>query len=161
MLARCIFSFLILGSALILSPAGAWSEDYTGPTPPKPDMVYLVHADNLVPTEAADAKQEKGDTYSISGTASSARTPLAEPIFLVQSDHLSADSLELYRLSVKSGHREANVSGSRRGGGRALHLQVTKLGRNLYRLEAAEVLENGEYALSPAGSNKVFCFEVY
>ena len=111
--------------------------------------------------EAADAKQEKGDTYSISGTASSARTPLAEPIFLVQSDHLSADSLELYRLSVKSGHREANVSGNRRGGGRALHLQVTKLGRNLYRLEASELLENGQYALSPAGSNKVFCFEVY
>jgi hypothetical protein len=155
MFARCVFSFLFLGAL------AAWSADYTGPTPPQPDLVYLVHADNLVPTEAADAKQEKGDTYSISGTASSARTPLAEPIFIVQSDHLSADSLELYRLSVKSGHREANVSGNRRGGGRALHLQVTKLGRNLYRLEAAEVLENGEYALSPAGSNKVFCFEVY
>lgn len=155
MFARCVFSFLILGSV------AAWSADYTGPTPPKPDMVYLVHADNLVPTEDTDAKQEKGDTYSIPGAASSARTPLAEPIFLLQSDHLSAESLELYHLSVKGGRREANVSGSRRGGGRALHLQVTKLGRNLYKLEAAELLENGEYALTPAGSNKVFCFEVY
>jgi hypothetical protein len=154
MAARFVFCFWLMGVS------AAWSADYTGPTPPKPDLVYLVHADNLVPTEAGDAKQEKGDNYSISGAASSARTPLAEPIFLLQSDKLSAESLELYRLEVKNGHREANTS-SRRRGGRALHLQVTRLGRNLYRLEASEVLENGQYALTPAGSNRVFCFEVY
>jgi hypothetical protein len=49
---------------LILSGVGtAWTADYTGPRPPKPDMLYLVHADNLVPTESTDAKEEgKGNS---------------------------------------------------------------------------------------------------
>jgi hypothetical protein len=150
----------LLLCVLLLGATAAWSEDYTGPTPPMTDMVYIVHADNLIPTEAGDAKQEKGETYTISGATSSARTPLAEPIFLLKSDKLSAESLELYRLEVKGGHRETTVSGRRRGG-RPLHLQVTRLDRGLYRIEASETLENGEYALTPAGSNRVFCFEVY
>ena len=64
-------------------PSGA--DDYTGPRPPKPDVLYLVHASNLVPTEVTEAQQEgkKDDTtFSVAGAASSARTPLAEPIFL-------------------------------------------------------------------------------
>ena len=73
---------------------------------------------------------------------------------------LSAETLELYRLEVKGGRRETTVS-SRRRGGRPLHLQVTRLERGLYRIEASETLENGEYALTPAGSNRVFCFEGY
>lgn len=128
------------------------------------DMVYLVHADNLVPTETGDAKQDskKDDSiFSVPGVSSPARTPLAEPIFIIQSDRISAESLELYRLDVKNGHREVTVSGRRRGGQRALHLSVTRLERGLYKVEAAEVLENGEYALTPTGSNQVFCFEVY
>ena len=128
------------------------------------DMVYLVHADNLIPTETADAKQEnkKNDsTFSVSGVSSPARTPLAEPIFIIQSDRISAESLELYRLDVKNGHRELTLSGSRRSGPKALHLSVSRLERGLYKVEASEVLENGEYALTPNGSNQVFCFEVY
>ena len=152
---RLLFCLLLLGGS------AAWTEDYTGPRPPKPDTPYLVHADNLIPTEAGEAKQEKGDTYAVAGAASSARTPLAEPIFLLQADKVSAESLELYRLEVKNGRREITLSGKRRGGSRPLHLQVTKLERNLYRIEAAETLENGEYSLSPSGSNRVFCFEVY
>ncbi len=139
--------------------SAAWSADYTGPKPPKPDLPYLVHADNLIPTEAGEAKQEK-DTYVVQGAASPARTPLAEPIFLLQADHLSPESIELYRMEVKNGRREVKPGG-RRGSGRPLHLQVTSLGGKLYRIEAAEVLENGEYSLSPSGSNRVFCFEVY
>jgi hypothetical protein len=128
------------------------------------DMVYLVHADNLIPTETADAKQEnkKNDsTFSVAGASSSARTPLAEPIFIIQSDRISAESLELYRFEIKSGHRELTLSGRRGSGPKALHLSVTRLERGLYKVEAAEVLENGEYALTPNGSNQVFCFEVY
>lgn len=142
----------------------AWTESYTGPRPPMKDMVYLVHADNLVPTEVGDAKQEskKDDsTFSMPGVSSPARTPLAEPIFIIESDKISADSLELYRFDVKNGHRELTLSGKRRGGAHAVHLMVTKLDRGLYRVEAAEVLENGEYGLSPSGSNRVFCFEIY
>jgi hypothetical protein len=148
----------------LLAASVAWTDDYTGPRPPMKDMVYLVHADNLVPTEALEAKQEskKDDsTFSVPGPSSSARTPLAEPIFLIQSDHISAESLELYRFDVKSGHRELTLSGRRRSGPKALHLSVTKVERGLYKVEAAEVLENGEYALTPNGSNQVFCFQVY
>ena len=38
---------------------------------------------------------------------------------------------------------------------------LTKLDDALYRVEVNEVLENGEYSLSPRGSNQVFCFQVY
>ncbi len=128
------------------------------------DMVYLVHADNLIPTETGEAKQDNkrnDSTFSVPGASSPARTPLAEPIFIIQSDRISAESLELYRFEIKGGHRELTLSGSRRGGPKALHLSVTKLERGLYKVEAAEVLEDGEYALTPNGSNQVFCFEVY
>ena len=151
-----------LATILLLAASLAWTADYAGPRPPKPDLVYLVHADNLIPAEATEAKQEKNDTYTIAGATSPARTPLAEPIFLMQSDRITPESLELYRLDVKSGHREITLSsGRRRGGPRALHLSVTKVERGLYRIEASETLENGEYALTPSGSNKVFCFEVF
>ena len=142
----------------ILLAAAAWSADFTGPKPPKPDMLYLVHADNLLPTEASEAKQEK-DTYSVMGATSTAKTPLAEPIFLLQSDKLTPESLELYRMEVKGGKREVTIS--KRRGARPLHLSVTRLERGLYRVEAADPLENGEYAISPSGSNRVFCFQVF
>ena len=152
------------GLLLLACAALAWSADYSGPRPPKPDLLYLVHADNLVPTETGEAKQDskKDDiTYTVPGPSSPARTPLAEPIFLIQSDKISPDSLGLYRFEVKNGRREVTVSGKRRGGAKAIHLSVTRLEKNLYRVEADETLENGEYALSPNGSNQVFCFEVY
>ena len=44
---------------------------------------------------------------------------------------------------------------------RPLHLMVTKVADHLYRIEADEPLENGEYALTPSGDNRVFCFEIY
>jgi hypothetical protein len=154
-----------VGLALLFVLIAAQAEDYKGPRPPKPDMVYLVHADNLLETEVNEAKEEtkKNDvSYTISGASSPARTPLAEPIFIMESDKVQADKLELYRLEVKNGHREVTMSQKRsRGGPRPLHLTVIRLEKGLYRLEAAETLENGEYSLSPSGSNRVFCFAVY
>jgi len=44
---------------------------------------------------------------------------------------------------------------------RPMRTIITKLAEGLYRLEANETLENGEYSLTPAGSNQVFCFQVY
>lgn len=140
----------------------AWTADYTGPRPPMKDMLYLVHAENLIPTETGEATQDskRNDTvYSVQGAASPARTPLAEPIFIIQSDKISPDSLELYKFDVKGGRREVSVSKKR--GNKPLYLSVTKLERGLYRVEAAEVLENGEYVITPSGSNQVFCFEIY
>lgn len=150
-------SFLLLLPVLALA-----AEKYDGPRPPQPDMLYLVHADNLIPTEAVEAKEESG-VYNVPGASSPARTPLAEPIFLIQSDKVLPERLELYRWDVKGGRRELSIGkgGKRKGSARALHLSVNKLDGRLYKVEAAEPLDNGEYSLSPNDSNKVFCFEVY
>ena len=150
-------SFLLLLPVLV---SGA--DKYDGPRPPQPDMLYLVHADNLIPTEAVEAKEESG-VYSVPGASSPARTPLAEPIFLIQSDKVLPERLELYRWEVKGGRRELSIGkgSKRKGSARALHLSVNKLDGRLYRVEAAEPLDNGQYSLSPNDSNKVFCFEVY
>jgi hypothetical protein len=139
-------------SILLLLCGLAWAQQYAGPRPPKKDMIYIVHADNLIPTETGEAKQEgkKSDpVYTFPGVSSPARTPMAEPIFLLDSDAIKPDSVELYRMDVKGGHREAKVSGgSKRGGTKAFRLTVTKLDR-------------GEYALTPSNKDLVFCFEVY
>lgn len=157
--------YSLTGLVIALAGFAAFAaERYDGPRPPKPDVLYLVHADNLIPTEAVDAKQErkKGDSvYTIDGTASPARTPLAEPIFLIQADDVQPDRLELYKLDVKGGHREVSPSKGRRGGSKALHLSVTKLDGKLYRVEADELLDDGQYAISSTENDKAFCFEVY
>ena len=159
-----MFSKIVCASALFAASLFA-AEKYSGPVPPKPDVPYLVHASNLVETEVADARQEnkKDDSrFSIPGASSPARTPLAEPIFLIDADKISPQSLELFRLDVKGGNREVSVNSSRRhGGNHALHLAVKQLSGHLYRVEVDEPLENGEYALSPNGENRSFCFEIY
>jgi hypothetical protein len=150
-------------SLVAVSLTGA--ENYNGPRPPKPDLPYLLHASRLEETETAEAREEKrkDDTvYVIAGAAAPARTPLAEPIFLLETQKLSAERLELYKLEVRNGRREALFSAKRRRDSpRPIRLSVTRLDQNLYRLEAAVGLENGEYSLTPAGSNQVFCFQVY
>jgi hypothetical protein len=149
---------------ILLAVAAMGADDYTGPRPPKPDVLYLVHASNLIPTEVTEAQQEskKDDsTFSVAGTASSVRTPVAEPIFLLRSEKIKPDSLELYRFEVKNGRRQLTLSRKRKEGSGPFHLSITKLDKDLYRVEADEALENGEYSLSPNGSNAVFCFQVY
>lgn len=146
--------------------SGFAAEKYEGPRPPQADLLYLVHADNLIPTEATEAKEESGKkdetTYYVSGADSSARTPLAEPIFLLKSEKVIPDKLEMYKMDVKGSRRELVISkGKREKGPRPLRLSVTRLEGGLYRVEASEPLENGEYSISPSDSNTVFCFEVY
>lgn len=160
MCCKIAHALVIAGLFTAVLPA---AEKYTGPVPPKPDIPYLLHASTLVETEVADAQPgKKNDTYVISGASSSARTPLAEPIFIIDAQKLQADGFELYRLDVRGGTREVSLSGNRRhGGARALHLSVRPLGGHLYRIEADEALENGEYALSPSNDNRAFCFEIY
>jgi hypothetical protein len=148
---------------LLLATVAAGADEYTGPRPPKADVLYLVHASTLVATETTEAQQEgkNNDTFSVSGASSSARTPLAEPIFLLRSEKIKADSLELYRFEVKGGRRQLTLSRKRKEGSGPFHLSITKLDKDLYRVEADEALENGEYSLSPSGSNVAFCFQVY
>jgi len=149
----------------IFSAAGLAAEKYSGPKPAKPDLPYLLHAGNLVATEANEAKEEKkgnGTVYTIPGAQSPARTPLAEPIFILDAQTSTPERMELYQAESRNGLREVSLTATRKkGGARPIHLTVFPLGGKLYRIEAAEALEEGEYCLSPSDSNKVFCFEVY
>lgn len=148
---------------LLIVFAGALgaAEKYTGPHPPKPDIPYIKHGDRLIETEVVDAHEQSGknsSTYSIEGASSPAKTPLAEPIFIMLANKISPENIELYRLDTKGGNREVTIAKKR---GRPLRLTVTPLGDRLYRIETAEPLENGEYSLSPSDSNHAFCFQVY
>ncbi len=140
------------------------AQDYTGPVPPKADVPYLLHASTLVETQVALATKEskKGGTlYWIDGAASPAKTPLAEPIFIVRVEKLNPDKIEMYRFEVNKGRRELEIKEKPGKNDRPLHLAVTKLGRDLYKIEASEQLANGEYSLSPSDSDQVFSFQVY
>jgi len=152
-----------LGAVLSLTCL-CWGADYNGPRPPKPDIPYLLHANNLVETESVEAKEEqkKDDiTYIIAGVTSTAKTPLASPSFLMESGKISPERMELYRLEVKNGRREITINQKKRKGPRPLRILVSRVAEHLYRIEVSESLENGEYSLSPCDSNHAFCFQVY
>ncbi len=153
---RCV----VLLFAMAIAAA---AQKYAGPFPPKPDLPYLKHADSLVATEATVAKEEKGKkediTYVVAGAASSARTPLASPIFLLQTEKLTAASLALYKLESKNGHREIMFAPKKQP--KAIRMEATRISDKLFRLEVEESLEPGEYSITPEGSNQVFCFQVY
>src|SRR5579859_2557311 len=106
MLLRLAFAGVV---CLTLLPA----QKYSGPRPAKPDIPYLVHADDLIEAEVAEAKEEKRKSdlvYIVAGAASPVKTPLTGPTFVFQSDQISADKLALYRFDVKNGHREVLFS---------------------------------------------------
>lgn len=150
----------------ILTLVPAFADRYSGPRPPKPDMPYLLHASKLVPTEIGNAHEEKSKkdatTYIVDGASSSARTPVPEPIFIMESQNIQAERLGLYRFDVRNGRREVTMTQKRgRNSSKQLFLNVTRLGDGLYRIESSQILEPGEYSLSPDSSNQVFCFSVY
>jgi hypothetical protein len=149
---------------VLVMAAVAMGQKYAGPRPPKADLPYLKHASNLIATEENEAKEEKGKkediTYVIAGASSPVKTPLASPSFLMTTEKLSPDTLQLFKLETRNGHRELTVSPKRPG--KAIRMTVTKLSSDgVYQLEAADSLEAGEYSLSPNNSNKVFCFQVF
>jgi hypothetical protein len=140
----------------------ASAQKYEGPAPAKPDLPYLKHASELLATEASQAKEEKKKddiTYIIEGAASTAKTPLASPIFIFKSDKISPEKFSLFKLTVKGGHREITMGPKKQPP--AIRLEVSRLDKGLYRIEVNDSLEPGEYSLSPDGSNQVFCFQVF
>lgn len=153
----------LLGVAFFCTAAKA--EDYSGPRPPKADVPYLLHAGSLLSTEALEAKEvnrKDVTVFVVPGAASPVKTPMAEPIFIFTSDKIAADTLRLYRLTVNGANREVSGGGKKKKGAAVpLRLTVTQLGDRLYRVEAYESLDPGEYSLSPNGSNEAFCFSVY
>ena len=156
--------FTRIGLIGIVFLAGLAAQKYSGPRPAKPDLPYMVHADSLVETEVSEAKEEKRKedlAYIVAGASSSAKTPLAAPAFIFQSGQIPADKIQLYRFEVKNGHREVFFSHKGKGSARPRRLNVTPLGDGLFKIDVDESLENGEYGLTPEGSNQVFCFQVY
>jgi len=153
----------LLAAALIALPAAA-QQRYTGGPPPKKDVPFLVQADNLIETESAKAtaQTKKNDTiYTMSGDKSTARTPLASPMLVIDSDALDATKLQLFRLEVKNGHREITFKKKGKGGAMPLNIEVSKVRGNLFQIRVLDSLDPGEYSLSPDGSNAAFCFEVF
>lgn len=150
---------------LATAAAAAFAQKYDGPRPAKPDIPYIKHADSLLATEVADAMEEhrKDDVlYVVAGAASTVKTPLASPILLFQSDKVSADKLQLYKLETKNGRREILFSHKKKQTAMPIRIDVTKLSSDgLYRIEVVSSLDKGEYSLTPDGSNQVFCFQVY
>ncbi|MGC2661313.1 MAG: hypothetical protein WA324_25445 [Bryobacteraceae bacterium] len=137
---------------------------YNGPRPPKKDVPYLKHADRLLQTESENATQSKsksGAVFSVPGATSTARTPLPEPIFLFIQDKIRADQLELYHFTVQDGKREVLPKNKDDDDDKVYHISLRQLEGDLYRLDASESLDPGEYCLAPAGATVAFCFTVF
>ena len=152
---------------MTLTATAAWAQKYSGPVPEKEDLLYLLQADKLIPTEAAAAQQQKGKKkddiiYFVPGAASSARTPLAAPTFILKVKDLAPEKLELYKLEVKNGRREITISNnSHAKNPAAIHVDIKRLSDDLVRIQVSDSLPNGQYSFTPQGANDVFCFEVY
>lgn len=149
----------------VLSLSAFAQEPYKGPVPDKSDLPFIRHANKLIPTDVGEAKDDsaKGDTvYSVPGTAATAKTPLTEPSFIVKVEKLNIQQMQLYKMDIKGGQRQLQISAKpKKNGPRAIRISLDPLSTGLYKLEVQEPLENGEYCLSPGGSNTVYCFAVY
>jgi hypothetical protein len=147
-------------------PAAA-QKKYTGPRPPKPDVPFLVHAANLIPAETGEARESQGKSetnYTVEGAASPIRTPIPEPVFLFQSDKINPERLSLFRMEVRNGQRTLSLPADprkKKDNARPIFILVTPLENRLFKVEVNEPLDNGEYCLSPEGTNTVFCFSEF
>jgi hypothetical protein len=155
----------ILFVAVMFVEVLAGQPKYTGPHPPKKDVPYLVHAGNPVETEAGTAFQIINNdliTYVISGEKSTARTPLASPIFVIESDDITdVEKLRLFRLEAQDGHRTVTFHRKGLRGAMPLKIEIKPISGDLFQIEVADSLPPGQYALTPDGANQVFCFEVF
>lgn len=156
---------IILALALGVS---AVAQEYDGPNPPKPDIPYLLHAHNLIEPEISEAQlveRNNEDANIIAGASSPVRTPLAEPIFIFESQDIPVEDLSLWQMETTKNTREIafpnNPERQRRRGPFPVHLTVKPLAGDMYWLEVNQYLENGEYCMSPNGSQTVFCFQIY
>lgn len=155
--------FLIVASLTVA--ANALGAKWDGPRPPKPDVPYLLHARNLVELEVNQASEQRRRDkliYTIPGPHSTAKTPVPEPMFLFLSEKIRPEDLEIYRLEVRDGMRQIVFDqDDPEDNPRPIRFTIKKLDENLYLIEVQQILENGEYSISPRGSNVVFCFQEY
>jgi hypothetical protein len=158
----------LLAAGLLLPQAWAQSpRKYDGPRPPKPDVPFLLHAGKLVELEvstATETQTKNGTLYTVPGATSPARTPVPEPIMLFESGRINPDKLSLFRMESRGGQRTLLLPAPgkrKKDSARPIFMLVNPLAPGLFRVEVNEVIEDGEYCLSPEGSNQVFCFTAY
>jgi hypothetical protein len=134
------------------------------PKPDKKDVIYLVHASNLVQTEIVKpTPKDDGQslTWSIPGESSLARTPLALPIFTVDAAIIAPEKLQLYPFEIKGAHRELSLKKKGPSETEPILITITPISGTLYRIELVNEIPNGEYGLTVPGSNQFFCFSVF
>src|SRR5260370_28456486 len=89
-------------SLALLCAAALLGQKYNGPQPEKPDLPYMVHADNLVATEAGEAQQETRKDeilYFLDRPTPPPSTPLTSPTFLIRAEHLVPHQLPISKLA--------------------------------------------------------------
>ena len=67
-------------------------------------------------------------------------------------------------MVTRSGQRTVSFAADprkRKDGSRPIFILVTAVDNRLFKVEVNEPLDNGEYCMSPEGSNTVFCFSEY
>jgi hypothetical protein len=140
----------------------------SGPKPPKTDLPYLLEAGKLIATDAQPATRsssKEDETITVSGATSSARTPLPEPIFLFSPGQINTSEFELIHFQVVNGRRqwtkgkEEHLSDEEPE--EILRLTIQPVSQGVVRIEAAEMLNPGEYALIAKGQSVAFCFTVF
>ncbi len=153
-----VFLLAIVGaSAAAAQPASG------PPDPPKPDVPYLVHANNLVETEQSEAVEQAKKNelyYYVDGAASTVKTPLWGPEFLFREEDMRANRLQLYRFESKNGRREILIRKKKKVMAKPIFLSLFPLKDGVVRIRVDETLSPGEYCLTPEGKDAVFCFAV-
>lgn len=154
----------LAGFSLAGMAYGQAAKKWSGPRPEKPDVPFLLHVNLLVETEsgmAAEAKSKDGTLYSVPGPASPVKTPVPEPIILFQAGKINPERMTLFRMESKGGQRTLllpDPGKRKRDSVKPVFMLITAFDKGLFKLEVNEFLPNGEYCLSPDGSNQVFCF---
>jgi hypothetical protein len=160
--AGSLAAIALLAAVIVLA-----QEKSSEPKPPKTDLPYLLQASRLIPTEPQPVTRsgsKTDDTISVPGATSTARTPLPEPIFLFSPGEIKASDFELIRFQVAGGRRQwkkGQQTSSDDEPDQPLRLTLRPMAEGVVRIEAAVMLNPGEYALIPHGKNTAFCFTVF
>ena len=158
---------VLFGIVLAYVPRAFAQQKSSGPKPPKSDLPYLLEAEKLIPTDAQQVTRsgaKNDETITVNGTTSSARTPLPEPIFLFAPGQINASDFELIQFQVVNGKRQWKKGQPTNSGDEpepVLRLTLRPVGEGVIRIEAAAMLNPGQFALVPRGKNTAFCFTVF
>jgi len=156
----------LLLALVLVSVAGAQRRNKEIVKPPQTDLPFLVHADNLLPTEKAEAQEDTSKKnqkrYWVAGASSSAKTPLAGPEFLFQGETIDPRSLSLFAFGVRNGQREVIfLEKKKKKSAKPIFTSIHPVGEGVVKIRVDASLKTGEYCWTPQGLNEVFCFSVF